>query len=283
MMETRPKPTDTAARVSARAFLLSLLREWDGWSLESDDASGAGCHGSATQDAARLLLPLPFHGVTLAIAVSHASAVGCHGIRPPFYEVRPTGEECTIPFALAAALIATEPAITGDADAAQLQTFLARVLDSMANVEDVVRQLPDRAPVCAARDISFIEGEQTLRYGHAVHPTPRSRDEFSITDSRQFAAEYGAGFQLRWWAAAPGNVVHASSRSASAPAMVRDLLATDGAISGAVSEAERTGRVILPMHPWQAARLALDEEVGCLMRSGAITDLGPSGARHVLP
>lgn len=275
MMETRPTSTDIAARISARAFLLGLLREWGGWTFEGDGAAAAG---DSAGRAPRILLPLPGHGVTLAVAAPHRSDVGCHGFRPPFSEIRPSGAERAIPFTLAATLIATEPSITGGAGADRAPTFLARVFDSMANIDDVIRHAPDRTVPFTARDPDFIEGEQALRHGHAVHPTPRSRDEFTMEDSRRFAAEYGAGFQLRWWAVAPEHIAHAASRGVPAPAMARDLLASDGAVSDAVIAAERAGRVILPMHPWQAARLALDAEVERLMRAGAVADLGASGA-----
>lgn len=290
MIETRSSSMDMAARIATRPLLLSLMREWRGWRMETGCRTTPASGNGAPRPASRLLLPLPTHDMTLAIAVSHVSAVGCHGFRPPFYEIRASGAERAIPFTLAATLIATEPTITGDAGATNAVTFLARVLDSLANIDDVVRVIPERyAPVGSQHagqearhdgglEPDFITGEQALRYGHAVHPTPRSRDEFSLDDSRRFAAEYAAGFQLRWWSVAPENVVHGSSRHVSAPAMVRDLIASDDGIDDAVRQAEHDGRIILPMHPWQASRLMLDDDIMRLAQTGAIVDLGPSGA-----
>ncbi len=71
------------------------------------------------------------------------------------------------------------------------------------------RHLPERDP-------SFLEAERALRFGHSVHPTLASRDEFTLTDSRRFAPEYGRGFPLRWWSAAPEAVVQGSARTESA-------------------------------------------------------------------
>ena len=77
MLETKLGTIELADRVSARAFLLSLMREWRGWSIESE--------ATLPSDSAlpRRVLRLPLVGRDIRVALTHASQVGSHGIRPP--------------------------------------------------------------------------------------------------------------------------------------------------------------------------------------------------------
>lgn len=272
MLETKTTAIELASRISARAFLLSLMREWRGWSIESEAAPPS----SSAQP--RRVLRLPLAGRDIRVALSHASQVGCHGIRPPFYEIGPEGSVRVLSVPELANLIASEPDIAGADAGAKALVFLRRVLDSLANVEDTLKHPRLDETVFAERDPSFIEAEQALRFGHNVHPTPRSRDEFTLEDTRRFAAEYGQGFALHWWSVSPQIVLQGNSRGLAASEMAARLAADDPAMEAAIREQAAGGRVLLPMHPWQASRLVLDPAIARLMKAGHIHALGPAGS-----
>jgi len=262
---------DIACEISARCFLNSLLREWAGWSI----APVAATDPEAGTGARRLRIPLPSRGSVVEIAVVHLSSVGLHVFRLPFREHRADAPARVLAFAEFAAAVAHEPDIVGPAAAGAAPAFLSRVLQSLAAIEDALTRAPTPS-LCLHADPSFLEAERALRYGHAVHPTPRSRDAFTPEDARAFAPEYGAGFPLRWWSAAPGAVLQGASRAETAAELSAGLAAEDPALDRQILAAAE-GRVLLPMHPWQAARLGLDPAIGALFRSGQLIDHGPGG------
>lgn len=274
MIEPKPETFELACRASARALLLSLMREWRGWSIEDPDAIGPFPEPARP----RQILRLPLAGREVRAAVTHVSQVGCHGIRPPFYEVGRDGSARVVSFAELVNLIASESGITGGDAGAKALVFQRRVLDSLANIDDALKHPCLGGAVFAERDPSFIEAEQALRFGHGVHPTPRSRDEFTLEDTRRFAAEYGHGFALHWWSVSPQIVVEGSSRGLAASDMAARLAADDPAIETAVRAQTDGGRALLPLHPWQAARLMLDPAIARLIKAGDIRPLGPAGS-----
>jgi N2-citryl-N6-acetyl-N6-hydroxylysine synthase len=242
------------------------------------DTGGVAAPPAAAQEAGwRALIALPGRGSHIAVTVVHSSRVGYLSFQLPLHELAENCPPRPIGFVEFATLVAAEPAI-GNGDGGRALTFLRRVLDSVANIDDVLSR-PGPAPaVFGQRDPSFIEGERALRFGHAVHPTPRSRDQFTCEDSRRYAAEYGHGFSLRWWAAAPEVVAQGASGATPATGLSAALAAGDAALAPHVKAAGGDGRVLLPMHPWQASRLALEPEIDALFRAGLLTDLGSSGA-----
>lgn len=287
-MEFATTSIDAAFGISARAFLNSLMREWSGWSLEREDRGTAREMGlgrlaegsNRASGKARLMarFPLPKRGAQIAIEVTHFSKVAYHGFRLPFLETRGTAPARPISFQDFVFLLAGEPDIVGNADSGRTLTFVRRVLDSIRNIEDVVARAPKETMCLGRRDPSFGEAEAALRFGHAVHPTPRSRDQFTVDDSRRFAPEYGQGFPLRWWAAAPGIVTQDSARMQTAAELSTALAASDPAMDERIREAGSSGRILLPMHPWQSAQLMLDPAIDALFRDGALVDLGHAGS-----
>lgn len=276
MLESKTELFELACRISGRALLQSLMREWQDWFIDGESETAPLSRPARPRHVLRL--PLASRGMHVAVTVTHVSRVGCHGMRPPFYEIGPDGSARVVSFPELVNLIASEPGITGGKADAKALVFQRRVLDSLANIDDALRHPCLDEAVFAARDPSFIEAEQALRFGHNVHPTPRSRDEFTLEDTRHFAAEYGRGFALHWWSVFPQIVIEGNSRGVAASDMAACLAADDPAMEATVREQAAEGRVLLPMHPWQASRLMLDPAITRLMKAGHIRALGPSGS-----
>lgn len=101
-----------------------------------------------------------------------------------------------------ALLLLKENEIGGSVSPNAKLLFQQRVLDSTRSITDLLRETADERPFVES-DPDFITAEKALRFGHAVHPFPRSRDEFTDEDNRRFGPEYGNAFALRWWAVEP--------------------------------------------------------------------------------
>lgn len=117
--------------------------------------------------------------------------------------------------------------------------FAARVADSLQGVRHASGLPSGDDP---AR-WNFQQAEAAMKYGHPVHPNPRSRDEMSVQDARRFAPEFGTGFALTWLAAPRERV----AASADGVARLARLAHLDGAPRSGDPDLIR-----LPIHPWQA-------------------------------
>lgn len=250
--------------VSESIFINSLKREWNNWEIVDNSPSHAGITTEKY-----LLLKLAASDNEVRVPVIFWSLAGYHCFGTPMW--KSNGDQLK-PISLPelALLLLKEDEIGGSVSPDAKLLFQQRVLDSMRSITRLLRETADERPF-AESDPDFIEAEKALRFGHAVHPFPRSRDEFTDEDNCRFGPEYGNAFALRWWAVEP------------------ELLAKGGADGFDVVEAiasiasdsrliEKTvGRPLIPLHPWQAARLSLRPDIQRLERQGKITDLGSGG------
>lgn len=87
----------------------------------------------------------------------------------------------------------------------------------------------------------FRETETSLFIGHSLHPTPKSRSQFTTQDLSQFSPEHGGMFHLTWVQ------VHQSIFFERYSNFFEDLKWQNQLCSFRAEE----GYVLLPVHPWQ--------------------------------
>ncbi|WEZ82404.1 IucA/IucC family protein [Rhizobium sp. 32-5/1] len=159
-----------------------------------------------------------------------------------------------------------------DGRAEQMRGFelelLMRVLDSYQQTALYL----DKARERPVENDHFIEAEQSLVFGHWLHPTPKSRQGMTFWQQESYAPELHGQFKLHYFAARMDHVRHDSARAMTAPDMVAAIAGKDG--DGPVV---RTGEYLLPMHPLQAEALLLDPDIQALQRDGVLRHLGPAG------
>lgn len=150
--------------------------------------------------------------------------------------------------------------------------------NSQATGERLIKALSgaeEHALACAARpvDLSPMGLEQSLWHGHPFHPFAKSIDGFSADDIDCYAPERARGFQLRW-IIAEADVGAALWRDQQAQERVNCILVE---LSGLPENAIR-GRLLIPSHPWQAARLESDPSFADLVARGHAVLTLPTGA-----
>jgi spermidine-citrate ligase len=149
--------------------------------------------------------------------------------------------------------------------------LLLRTLQSCARIADLVQQTAvgplDNQPQ------GFGESEQSLIFGHWMHPTPKSLAGMSDWQSAVYAPEGGGGFPLTYFAA-PRHRVRACSVAGDLDAIVREM-------AGDLLDTVPLGKdeMLLPMHPLQAEALLLQPEIQALMAAGGLRLLGSGGMR----
>ncbi|WP_329206740.1 iron transporter [Streptomyces sp. NBC_00683] len=211
-----------------------------------------------------LRIPLPASGTALLAPVIHWSATGWHRFGTPTLENAPgaaSADAVTV-----AALMGRETCRNAGVD------MVARVADSVRRTADFIADRRREPAAHPGADL-FLTAEQSLLLGHPLHPTPKSREGLSDSETRLYSPELRGSFPLHWMAVDRSVLATASSwTQGERPVSAEELLAPH-------SEGLRlpSGTTALPLHPWQAAELKRRPEVAALCDKGLLHDLGPHG------
>ncbi|MFD4835373.1 IucA/IucC family protein [Streptomyces uncialis] len=212
-----------------------------------------------------LRIPLPASATALLVAVRYWSATGWHRFGPPYLEGAPETAPPVDAVTLAALLGREAPGHTDTTDLA------GRVADSVRRTSFFVtdrRHRPEDGPD------TFLAGEQALLLGHPLHPTPKSREGLSDTESDRYSPELRGSFPLHWLAVAPSVLAGDSAwtergRAVPAPQLTARLAGTTLPLPD--------GWAALPLHPWQMRELTPRPDVADLFDSGLLRDMGAHG------
>jgi siderophore synthetase component len=156
----------------------------------------------------------------------------------------------------------------------------AEVADLTGRVADSVRRTARHLAERRARSepppgtSAFLDSEQALLLGHPLHPTPKSREGIGDAEAAAYSPELRGSFRPHWF-----SVDRAIAASDSAlPRSADELLAE--AYGG---RPPGEGRVLLPVHPWQAREATQRPAVRDLLERGVLRDLGPGGGAPWFP
>nr|WP_241266267.1 IucA/IucC family protein [Streptomyces boncukensis] len=153
--------------------------------------------------------------------------------------------------------------------------LVGRVADSLSRTAAFLaaRRI---SPAPPAGTDAFLDAEQSLLFGHPLHPTPKSREGLSDAEARAYSPEVRGSFPLHWMAADPAVLAGDSAwTDRGKPVEVRALVCR---LAGPeVAARLPDGTVPVPLHPWQARDLAHSPAVTALRDAGLLHDLGPGG------
>ncbi|MGA4846308.1 IucA/IucC family protein [Streptomyces sp. G5(2025)] len=151
--------------------------------------------------------------------------------------------------------------------------------DLVGRVADSVRRtaqfIADRRASRADEPDLFLAAEQSLLLGHPFHPTPKSREGLSDSESRLYSPELRGAFALHWLAVHPSVLAADSAWTERGRPLPADQLAAR--LAGPELPLP-DGRVALPVHPWQIRELRHRPTAAELLDAGLLQDLGPHGA-----
>jgi L-2,3-diaminopropanoate---citrate ligase len=137
-----------------------------------------------------------------------------------------------------------------------------------------LRAAESHGRICASRpaDCSPMGLEQALWHGHPFHPFAKSIDGFSAEDIEHYAPERSKEFQLRWILAERG----AGAALWRDPDVESSACALLAELSG-LPQKTIGDRLLIPSHPWQAARLENDPAFAALAAQGRAIITLPTG------
>lgn len=260
-------PAEAAAEAATETLLNCFVRETRSWRIEDKT----------------LAIALPNLGTELRARLRHESLVGRHRYELPV-ELTVGGLQATVGFSAVAGLLLDHLHHLDGPESAEVRApasgstrstvLLARMLESLHNVTDFLQLRRDDIDRLWSPDpLEFLESEQALLLGHALHPTPKSRQPMTRPERDRYSPETGGSFPLHWLAVAPDSVKHASATGTPATTHLRELAEACG-----VPELKGLPkRVLLPGHPWEIAHLRRQPGMAKLFDSGTLVDLGAFG------
>ncbi|MEM4780636.1 MAG: IucA/IucC family protein [Halalkalicoccus sp.] len=260
-------PDGIASEAAIHAYLNCYLRETgDGEVVELDDpAIDAGIDRA-------IACELPERGIELLVPLAYRSPTGRHRFALPGY-YRAGGERFALDLGTLAALTAGSIARSRDAEATD--ELLYHVLDSRRAIERFVRARAgdDRLD---ATEWTFRDAEQSLVFGHLLHPTPKSREGIAPHDAQRYAPELRGSFPLSYVRADPALLEEGSAREERASAWVRGALRDDPHVPDGFCE-RHADDALVPLHPWQADHLRRQPRVRRLIEDDEVAFLGEVG------
>ncbi|WP_137286403.1 IucA/IucC family protein [Halorussus salinisoli] len=259
-------PTDIAESATLHSFLNCYLRETGDYEVVDGDDVPAPTH---RRDRA-VRVPLPEQATTLFVPLRYRSPTGRHLFDLPGY-YRRADETLELDYVTLASLVTKELSLARD-DTGNRDELLLRVIKSCKNVARFVEARRGDTEQLYGFDATFREAEQSLVFGHLLHPTPKSRQGIAPHESPTYAPELEGSFSLHYFRADPdlvwqdsaldGTVRVDTGNADSASEWVKSALRADPAVSKSfVADHVESDDVLLPVHPWQADFLLEQDHV----------------------
>ncbi|KAB7772285.1 IucA/IucC family protein [Xanthomonas maliensis] len=191
-------------------------------------------------------------GNLLCVRIAHADRLGrCRFASAPFLKRPGQAWHSLDAQALARCLLQALGGAT--------QTVNPELLAQSANSVAITAALLRQAQASTPTGDPLIDAEQSLLWGHALHPTPKSREGVDLAQVLACAPEARAEFPLFWFRIDP-RLLRVQGR---------DVRASLQQLSGATD--------LYPCHPWEAPRLLADPLLQQLQARGLIEPLGTLG------
>jgi siderophore synthetase component len=115
-------------------------------------------------------------------------------------------------------------------------------------------------------EYSFLESEQSILFGHWLHPTPKSRQGMASWQHDLYAPELKGSFQLHYFEVDQSILKENFYAGEDSSLMKNEIL-----------KMTREGKYLLPMHPLQSQWLLQQDYVQKAMQNNLVKYIGPRG------
>ncbi|MBP1999961.1 siderophore synthetase component [Paenibacillus shirakamiensis] len=248
----------------------AYLRETGQFDPYYPDSSGSGLTAA---------ISLPDANRTIYGSLLHRSITGHHTYGEQFYtrdDKNDEGEIYLLTFEQIVTMLLDEVSLLEpNANLRELKRvqFEHMVFNSLDHMSTYLEHAVRESSSCP---LDFRYVEQLLLCGHPFHPTPKSLEGFSASDSAAYSPELGVAFPLSCFAVSPEYVsedwLDSGNRGSAAPWIPVEMLDVRSLLPE-----EYHHYVLIPCHPWQAAYLVTLESVRDLLQQKLIIDLGSTG------
>jgi len=146
--------------------------------------------------------------------------------------------------------------------------LLGRMLGSYQAMTYFLNQ---RTGDTALNNLNFIDSEQSILYGHWLHPAPKSQQGIAFWQQAFYSPELCGRFKLHYFSADKSLVKEGSSLAQDASEIIYSQVSRYDSLELA------NNHVLVPVHPLQAHSLLLEKWVKTLIADGRLSYLGEKG------
>lgn len=157
--------------------------------------------------------------------------------------------------------------------------LVERVIQSCHLIEkNLAARQQDRAALYHT-PFHFLDAEQSMLFGHLLHPTPKSLQGLSEFEQASYSPELKGSCPLHYFRAHSSLVREDSTWGTTATRLVKEELLADPEVSPSFKQAYcgDDDHSLLPIHPQQAEHLLRDPQTKTWMDQGLLQYLGPQG------
>jgi siderophore synthetase component len=267
---------ELAENATIQSFLNCYLRETGNYS----DGSHYENHPSISGPFEKVIISnLVLQQIELIIPVTYWSLTDRHLFGFPIYYRTAENEGIKpIDYVTLTSLIVKEFLLDKNITGAE-DELLLRVILSCQSIKSYIENRVQDSEALTDEEFDYIDAEQSLIFGHLLHPTPKSKQGLTEQEDRLYSPELKGEFQLHYFSAEKSLVLQDSSRTSSASSIIFDELKQDSTVDQNWLQKLRDGneRILLPVHPLQVKTLVAKPEVQTLMAEGRVEYLGPLG------
>lgn len=268
-----------AEKINYTALINCYMREFTNWSRylgipKYDIAIARNIRKTPTN--LHIRIDFSSIGCDVYIPVTYFSETGRHLFDlPVLRRVLETDEVSEVDIYGFMTLIAEySRGIHSDIDAS---TVLKRLNNSIENLMTYLNHLVENNKSVNDLEMSFIEAEQSLVLGHILHPVPKSKQGFNQEDLLKYSPETSGQFQLFYFLINPENVIE---KNADGKFVTKELGEKIYPLLNSEHKKlwdEFPDYQIIPIHPWEAEYLLVQEDVQIMQKQGILFALGHYG------
>lgn len=221
-------------------------------------------------------------GIQIIAGLRYYSPTGRHLFQfPIYYQCLTQSKLLELDYVTLIALI-TKELMLSHQQAGHQDELILRVIQSCQNIQAFVGKRQPESDQLYQFQRSFIETEQSLVFGHHLHPTPKSRQGFSEIDLPVYSPELNGKFQTYYFRAHSSIVQENSNLPQNATELIKQELLADPEISAEFKQKylQSDHYSLIPVHPWQAKFLLQKASVQKLIDQGLLEDLGQQGKAY---
>ncbi|MFC0189986.1 IucA/IucC family protein [Fictibacillus aquaticus] len=245
----------TAEKASMQSFLNCYLRETQNF----------------IQDGSKLIVKLDNQDVTITADLKHWSLTGRHLFHFPI-SYKTGRQEKPLDYVTMVSLISKELLLQQGREDSEDELMLRTIL-SKQNIQRYVEEREGDSDKLERSEFSFIEAEQSLIFGHLLHPTPKSKQGMSREQETRYSPELKGSFQLHFFQAHRSIVDQDSAANVTAEEITLKLLLQDKLFTETIEADEDS--VFIPAHPLQVPVLLENSFVQELISTGKLNYIGP--------
>lgn len=169
----------------------------------------------------------------------------------------------------------------GLAPSEEMETLLARLQNSLDNIAQFIRHrhnVKGDIDAVFADSLPFIEAEQSLLIGHAMHPVAKSRIGFDQQQLLTYSPETNGSFALHYFLVSP-ELIWEEHVDTCISTRLKDQLLQNEQVDNRIKDRilELNDWKVLPCHPWQAIYMMQQAVTKELLDHQLLVSLGECG------